>query len=195
MPLSGTLYGFVGPMPATQESAEIKLLVPFWKQTDNYRDGNRTCFSSSMAMIVEFLVPEKLKGDDDYVKTVFSIGDTVYPDVQVKALAHYGIVGTYRQNMDFADLDAELAAGYPVGIAILHRGPADNPTGGHWFVVIGKTADGEGYYCNDPYGSIGDGYQGAVENGAGVQYSKAMLKKRWTVEGSGTGYGMTCRKK
>jgi hypothetical protein len=185
----GSIYGF---LPV---SKEINLGVPFWQQTDNYRDANRTCFSSSMAMIVEFLSPEKLTGDNDYVETVFSIGDTTDPIVQVKSLAKYGIIGTYRQNMDFADIDKELLAGFPVGIGILHRGTLDAPTGGHWLVIIGKTADGQFYICNDPYGSINDGYQGDVLNGKGVKYSVAMLKKRWTAEGANSGWGMTCRKK
>jgi hypothetical protein len=185
----GSIYGF---LPV---SKEINLGVPFWQQTDNYRDANRTCFSSSMAMIVEFLSPEKLAGDNDYVETVFNIGDTTDPIVQVKSLAKYGIIGTYRQNMDFADIDKELLAGFPVGIGILHRGTLDAPTGGHWLVIIGKTADGQFYICNDPYGSINDGYQGDVLNGKGVKYSVAMLKKRWTAEGASSGWGMTCRKK
>lgn len=189
----GPVYGFLSK--EAPKPKEVNLPVPFWKQTDNYRDGNRTCFSSSMAMVVEFLAPEKLKGDDEYVKTVFSIGDTTDPTVQVKALAKHGIEGTYRQNMDFADLDKELAGGFPVGIGILHRGPSDAPTGGHWIVVKGKTSDGLAYYCNDPYGSIGDGYQGDAENGNNVQYSVNMLRKRWTADGAGSGWGMTCRKK
>lgn len=185
----GSLYGF---LPV---SKEIKLAVPFWQQTDNYRDANRTCFSSSMAMIVEFLSPEKLTGDNDYVETVFSIGDTTDPIVQVKSLAKYGIIGTYRQNMDFADIDKELLAGFPVGIGMLHRGTLDAPTGGHWIVIIGKTADGQSYICNDPYGSLMDGYQGDVTNGKGVHYAVSILKKRWTAEGKNSGWGMACRKK
>jgi Peptidase_C39 like family len=185
------------PQVSTPEKKPGKVLlsVPYWKQTDNYRDANRTCFSSSMAMIVEFLNKEALATDDQYVKTVFNIGDTTEPSVQVKALTYYGIEGTYRQNMGLDDLDEELYAGYPVGVAILHRGSLSSPTGGHWIVCRGKTEDGKGYFFNDPYGSINDGYQGEVENGQCVEYSRELLEARWTAEGGNSGWGMTCRKK
>jgi hypothetical protein len=183
------------PMPVKAKLQGTSLTVPYWKQTDNFRDANRTCFSSSMAMIVEYLKPEELPDDDTYVETVFSIGDTTDPNVQVKALAHHGIVGTYRQNMDFDALDQELFAGFPVGVAILHRGPLNAPTGGHWIVCTGVSADRSKYRFNDPYGSLMDGYQGEVENGKDVWYSREILTARWTADGSGSGWGMTCRKK
>jgi hypothetical protein len=173
----------------------ISLNIPYWKQTDNYRDANRTCFSSAMAMIIEYLKPDALPNDDTYVKTVFNFGDTTDPNVQLKALNHHGIQGTYRQNMDFEDLDKELAQGFPVGVAILHRGPLNAPTGGHWITCVGRNEDGSKYQFNDPYGSVNDGYQGDVENGKKVWYDRAMLSKRWTAEGKNTGWGMICRKK
>jgi hypothetical protein len=182
-------------VPAQLKPKAVSLKVPYWKQTDNYRDANRTCFSSSMAMIIEYLKPDELPNDDTYVKTVFSIGDTTDPNVQLQALARHGIQGTYRQNMSIADLNSELAQGYPVGIGILHRGPLDAPTGGHWIVCIGRNEDGSEYQFMDPYGSILDGYQGEVENGCKVWYKKGLLEKRWTVEGKNSGWGMTCRKK
>jgi hypothetical protein len=183
------------PLAVKAKPQGVLLKVPYWEQTDNYRDANRTCFSSSMAMLTEYLDPDELPDDDTYVKTVFSIGDTTDPNVQVKALAHHGIIGTYRQKMDFDDLDKELYAGFPVGVAILHRGPLNAPTGGHWFVCTGVSADGSKYRANDPYGSLMDGYQGAVENGKDVWYSQEVLEARWTADGPGSGWGMTVRKK
>lgn len=184
------------PQPWPEEKSKaVSLNVPYWKQTDNYRDANRTCFSSSMAMIIEYLLPDELPNDDTYVKTVFSIGDTTDPNVQVKALAHHGVIGNYRQDMDFTDLDRELAMGYPVGIGILHRGPLTAPTGGHWIVCVGRNEDGTQYQFNDPYGSLGDGYQGDVNNGKKVWYSRSTLSARWTAEGKNSGWGMICRKK
>jgi len=50
--------------------------VPFYPQTDNYRDANRTCNSSACAMVLEYFKPGTLKGpkgDDAYVQKVFSI--------------------------------------------------------------------------------------------------------------------------
>jgi Papain-like cysteine protease AvrRpt2 len=184
-----------GPMGVKAKPQGALLTVPYWKQTDNFRDANRTCFSSSMAMITEYLKPDELPDDDTYVETVFSIGDTTDPNVQVKALAHHGIIGTYRQKMDFYLLDIELYGSFPVGVAILHRGPLNAPTGGHWIVCTGVSADGSKYRFNDPYGSLMDGYQGAVENGKDVWYSREILVARWTADGPGSGWGMTCRKK
>lgn len=183
------------PIPKKKAASGMSLKVPYWKQTDNYRDANRTCFSSSMAMIIEYLLPNELPDDDTYVKTVFSIGDTTDPNVQVQALARHGVIGTYSQKMDFDDLDSELRAGYPVGIGILHRGTLNAPTGGHWIVCTGRSNDGSKYQFNDPYGSLMDGYQGAVERGKNIWYSRQILEARWTAEGVASGWGMTCRKK
>jgi len=159
--------------------------VPFYPQTDNYRDANRTCNSSSCAMVLEYFKPGTLsgpKGDDAYIRKVFAIGDTTDHAVQTKVLASYGIKSQFRYNLSFADLDRELAAGKPVCIGILHRGSLSAPTGGHICVVIGKR--GEDYVVNDPYGSLNDGYTGHVTNGRGVVYKKSDLIRRWCPKGN-----------
>ena len=133
------------------------LNVPYFPQTDNYRDANRTCNSSSCAMCLEYFKPGTLKGakgDDAYVQKVFSLGDSTDHTVQTKVLESYGIKSHFSYNLSFADLDRELAAGRPVVIGILHRGTLSSPTGGHMVVVIGKK--GEDYVVNDPYGSLND---------------------------------------
>jgi hypothetical protein len=167
------------------------LNVPYFPQTDNYRDANRTCNSSSCAMCLEFLKPGTLKGakgDDAYIQKVFAIGDTTNHDVQTRVLKDYGVNSEFRYNLGFADLDRELAAGRPVAIGILHRGSLSAPTGGHICVVIGKK--GEDYVVNDPYGSLNDGYTGAVTNGKGAVYKKSDLMYRWLTKGKDkTGWG------
>ena len=166
------------------------LEVPFFPQIDNYRDANRTCNSSACAMCLEYFKPGTLKGpkgDDAYVQKVFAIGDTTDHLVQTKVLASYGIKSNFSYTLSFADLDRELAAGRPVVIGILHRGPLSNPTGGHMVVVIGKTPAGD-YVVNDPYGSLNDGYTGAVTNGKGAIYKKSDLSRRW-VPGGKDGWG------
>jgi hypothetical protein len=107
--------------------------------------------------------------------------------VQTKVLASYGIKSSFSYSLTFADLDRELAAGRPVVIGILHRGPLSNPTGGHMVVVIGKTPSGD-YVVNDPYGSLNDGYTGAVTNGKGAVYKRSELSRRW-VPGGNDGWG------
>ena len=160
--------------------------VPFYPQTDNYRDANRTCNSSACAMCLEYFKPGTLvgsKGDDAYIRKVFSIGDTTDHTVQTKALESYGIKSSFHYSLTFADLDRELADGRPVVIGILHRGTLSNPTGGHMLVVIGKTPSGD-YVVNDPYGSLNDGYTGSVTNGRGAIYKKSDLARRWCPKGN-----------
>ena len=159
--------------------------VPFYPQTDNYRDANRTCNSSSCAMVLEYFKPGTLqgpKGDDAYIRKVFAIGDTTDHAVQTRVLQSYGIKSQFRYNLSFADLDRELAAGRPVCIGILHRGSLSAPTGGHICVVIGKR--GEDYVVNDPYGSLNDGYTGPVTNGKGAVYKRSDLSRRWCPKGN-----------
>ena len=167
------------------------LNVPYFPQTDNYRDANRTCNSSSCAMVLEYFKPGTLKGakgDDAYVQKVFSLGDSTDHTVQTKVLESYGIKSHFSYNLSFADLDRELAAGRPVVIGILHRGTLSRPTGGHMVVVIGKK--GEDYVVNDPYGSLNDGYTGPVTNGKGAVYKKSDLTHRWLEKGKDkTGWG------
>ena len=161
------------------------LNVPYYPQTDNYVQPDRTCNSSACAMCLEFLKPGTLvgaKGDDAYLKKVIAVGDTTDHAVQTKVLASYGIKSDFRYNLGFADLDRELSAGRPVVIGILHRGTLSAPTGGHMLPVIGKK--GEDYVVNDPYGSLNDGYTGAVTNGKGAVYKKSDLSRRWCPKGN-----------
>ena len=176
----------------TQPSIPGVLNVPFYPQTDNYRDANRTCNSSACAMCLEYFKPGTLKGpkgDDAYIQKVFSIGDTTDHTVQTRVLESYGIKSRFNYNLSFADLDRELSNGRPVVIGILHRGTLSSPTGGHMVVVIGKR--GEDYVVNDPYGSLNDGYTGPVNNGKGAVYKRSDLARRWTPDGPKSGWGRT----
>ena len=172
--------------------AQVGVLpVPYYPQTDNYRDANRTCNSSSCAMCLEYLKPGTLKGakgDDAYVQKVFAIGDSTDHAVQTRVLESYGVKSQFSYNLSFSDLDKSLSAGKPVVIGILHRGSLSAPTGGHMVVVIGKK--GQDYVVNDPYGSLNDGYTGSVTNGKGAVYKKSDLTYRWLENGRDkTGWG------
>jgi hypothetical protein len=177
------------------------LNVPYYSQRDNYRDSARTCFSSSCAMLCKFLKPNSIKGDDDYIRYVFSIGDTTDATVQVQTLKHFGITSRFATNLTFATLDSMLSQGIPVPVGILHKGPSTAPSGGgHWIIVIGKVNDAKApggcwYICNDPWGEI-DNATGTYPstNGNRVKYSKNLLKVRWTVEGDGSGWGIIASK-
>jgi hypothetical protein len=179
--------GWVKTYRVQSEKPKSNILdVPWFPQTDNYRDADRTCNSSACAMCLEYFKPGTLqgaKGDDAYVRKVFQIGDTTNHLVQTKVLVSYGIKSSFSYSITFADLDRELAARRPVVIGILHRGPLSNPTGGHMVVVIGKTLNGD-YVVNDPYGSLNDGYTGYVTNGRGAVYKKSDLSRRWCPKGN-----------
>ncbi len=162
------------------------LTVPFYPQTDNYRDAQRTCNSSACAMCLEYFKPGTLKGpkgDDAYIQKVFAVGDTTDHSGQTRVLASYGVNSRFSYNLSFADLDRELSNNRPVVIGILHRGSLSAPTGGHMVVVIGKTPSGD-YVVNDPYGSLNDGYTGPVTNGKGAVYKRSDLSRRWCPAGN-----------
>jgi hypothetical protein len=177
--------------PNTPPQPQGVLNVPWFPQTDNYTQPDRTCNSSSCAMCLEYFKPGTLvgpQGDDAYIRKIFAVGDTTDHSVQTLVLQSYGVSSEFRYNLSFDDLDRELSAGRPVCIGILHRGPLSSPTGGHILVVRGKTASGD-YVVNDPYGSLNDGYTGPVTNGRSAVYKRSDLVRRWTVDGPTTGWG------
>lgn len=173
-------------------SKNISLEVPWFPQTDNYRDPNRTCNSSSCAMCLEFFRPGTLpgtQGDDKYVKVVFQYGDTTDHSVQTQVLSHFGLNSEWHTDLDFDDVYRELEAGRPMVLGILHRGTVISPAGGGHMIVVRGCNDHGDFIINDPYGSLNDKYTGAVKNGQGAIYSHRQMKHRWTVEGPGSGWG------
>ena len=173
------------------EPADLVLPVPYYPQTDNYIQPERTCNSSSCAMALEYFRPGTLKGakgDDAYLRKAFAVGDTTDHSVQTEVLSRYGVESEFQYNLSFAELDAELEAKRPVVIGILHRGTLEKPTGGHMVVVVGKNSKGS-YIVHDPYGDLYDGYTSNVYNGKSVTYERHVLEARWTVEGPQSGWG------
>jgi hypothetical protein len=172
----------------------ILLNVPWYPQTDNFTLPDSTCNSSACAMCLEFLKPGSLppgpKGDDAYLRRVLAVGKSTDNSVQTRVLQGYGLNSVFRFNLDFSDLDAELAAGRPSVLGILHRGPTHRPTrnSGHMICCIGKTDKGD-YIFHDPYGSLHRGYVGPVIEGRQVVYSRMELEKRWTADGIRSGWG------
>ena len=163
----------------------FKLPVPYFSQRDNEEQAERTCNTSSCAMVAKFL-GAKIKGDDDYFQHVKQHGDTTDHSVQTEALIDIGIKSTWHTDLDFEDLDKSLASGLPIVIGIYHRGTLENPGGGHMVVVIGRTADGN-YIVNDPYGSVMDDYD--TDLGEGVVYPRHVLVARWITNEPRSGWG------
>ena len=80
--------------------------VPRYSQRDSAQlsQRDRTCFSSSCAMLLEALKPGTLKGgngDDQVLAVVQRFGDTTDASAQLRALAHFGVTARLVQNADF----------------------------------------------------------------------------------------------
>jgi hypothetical protein len=169
-------------------AGEVRLDVRYFSQRDNKVDASRTCFSSSCAMLLNFLRPGTISGDDQYITEVYKRGDSTDSSVQVATLAHFGLPVTYHQNGSMEDLKAQLRAGKPVPLGILHKGPASAPSGGgHWICAIGFRDDaskpgGGVVICHDPWGEI-DHASGTYisTDGEALDYSYNLIKARWTV--------------
>lgn len=175
---------------APEEPKDIILNVPYYSQRDNQRDPLRTCFSSSCAMLLKYLKPGSITSDDQYINTVFQHGDTTSPSAQLEALQDYGLSASFKQNGSWDDIDDLLERGIPIPIGVLHKGPVSNPSGGgHWLVIIGRTADGKSLYVNDPFGEMSLVNGGYVNTkGAKLKYSKQNLGPRWLVESPTSGW-------
>lgn len=191
--LKDDLAGWVRTYRKKPEVSGTVLKVRYFSQRDNYRDENRTCFSSSCAMMLEYMKPGTLpgdKGDDKYIRTVFSIGDTIESGVQVSALSNYGVKTHFSQSCSLDHLRTQIDSGKPVPIGILHHGPSHAPSGGgHWICVIGY--DDTGFIVHDPWGEI-DHASGTYisKDGKSLHYSNDLLSSRWTVDSDSDGWAI-----
>lgn len=177
----------------------VRLEVPYLYQYDSEVDGQagRMCFSSSNAMLVEYLLPGSLKGagqaDDIYLDQVLEFGDTTSAEAQVAALGDYGIEAVFRTDGTTALVRGLLQSGVPVPIGVLHYGPVSAPSGGgHWLVLVGYDDLSSEWICHDPAGEmdvVNGGYvRSGPTDGRYVRYSYQNLGSRWMVGGEGDGW-------
>lgn len=175
------------------------LKVKYFPQRDSATaHANRMCFSSSCAMMADYLKPNAIQvaeqEDDYYMKNyVFKYGDTTNPNAQVRALRDLGITAQFRKNLTQAEIESQINKGIPVPVGILHHGHVSAPRGGgHWICIIGWDKKTGQYSVHDPYGEldvVNGGYYGST-NGANQRYSYADLNRRWMIEGHGSGWGI-----
>jgi hypothetical protein len=167
------------------------LPVPYLHQQDMAADGWRKCFTTTSAMIAEYLgaEPRGVAGERAYDAVRTNYGDTTVAEAQLAALrnlgldAHYATDGTKQKIVDLLD------QGRPVGLGMLHHGSTAHPTGGHWILAIGHTPTH--CICHDPYGEQDLAAGTWAQEGSGgqaVQYSWANLLPRWQPGGSGGWY-------
>jgi uncharacterized protein YvpB len=162
--------------------------VEYMSQRDNYRDANRTCFSSSCAMLLKYLKSGSIKTDDDYIKVVFTFGDTTEGATQVATLKHFGLPVVFITGGNRALIQKQINSGKPVPAGFLHHGTPSQPTGGgHWLCIIGY--DETGYWVNDPWGDC-DLLTGTYPStdGAKKHYSYKNFEPRWMADGPNTGW-------
>lgn len=191
------------------KQGDLKLEVPYYSQLDSQIYGGaqalRMCQSSSCAMLLKALRPgalsDRLNADDDYLARVLQYGDTTDGAAQLQALRHFGVDVDFRTNLGWKDVDAQLAAGIPVPIGILHHGHVSQPNGGgHWMVVVGRRADGSAYFVHDPAGEldlVAGQYLGT--DGKYQLYSRENLGRRWMADAlghysPGSGWGFVARR-
>jgi GH24 family phage-related lysozyme (muramidase) len=187
---------FLGRPPLQQTGGfGNPLQVPFYQQMDSAdrAQAARMCFSSSCAMLLQYLKPGTLhgpNGDDQYLRRVQQYGDTTDPRAQVRALSSYGIRAQFTKVAGFAQLEQQIANGVPIPCGFLHRGPVSKPTGsGHWLIVVGHTKTD--LIVHDPFG-MADLVTGATLSGTArfANYSRRHFSPRWMVEGDLTGWAI-----
>jgi len=189
----------LGSSEISPDSRVKKLGVKYFPQHDSATiHAHRMCFSSSCAMMADYLKPTAIQvaeqEDDYYMKNyVFKHGDTTSSGAQIKALRDLGINAQFRNNLSQADIEAQIDKGIPVPIGFLHHGPVSAPSGGgHWVCVVGYDKLAGKYIVHDPYGELdmaNGGYYGST-NGAWRHYTFAGMNKRWMVERPGSGWGI-----
>ena len=177
------------PLPDTPN---FPLDVTYFYQRDSKTGhGERSCQSSALAMAVEYIDPEILFDDDDYLNKVFKFGDTVSQLAQKAALDSIGIKSQFRMNGSEPDLLNILNKGYPVPIGVLHKGSIFAPSGGgHWITLIGY--DDKYFFVHDPFGELdltNGGYPKAgPADGKCVKYSRQNLMRRWLIASKSDGW-------
>jgi hypothetical protein len=101
--------------------------VPYFQQRDSAQlsQRDRTCFTSSCAMLLEALKPGTLQGangDDQYLAVVQRYGDTTDANAQLQALAHYGVAARLVQTADFELIEEQIIRGILGSCGYIHGG-------------------------------------------------------------------------
>lgn len=181
--------------PATPSGA-IHLDVPwFWQRDNDSGQGDRECFSSSLAMIAAFW--GKVGSDSEYNQIRRRFGDTTSSCAQLSTMRYLGFTANFHTSGRNEDLMRELQEGRPVGVGWLHHGHVSRPSGGgHWSTVVG--AEGaERWIVHDPFGRpdlVNGGWIDCSHNaGRDLRFTRANFGARWMVEGNGTGWYFTAR--
>jgi hypothetical protein len=164
---------------------------PYFPQLDNGPEGWRQCQTSSLAMCLAYLDVAGIHDDTDYLRVVQRYGDTTSQVAHQAALKALGVKARFVQNCTAGQVQAEIRAGLPVAMGILHHGPVGAPAGGgHWIAAYGF--DATSYIVNDPYGELdlinGQWLRTGGSTGKALHYSFRNLNPRWLPEGPASGW-------
>lgn len=153
-------------------------------------EGWRQCQTSSIAMCLSYLKVPGIKDDTDYLRIVKKHGDTTEQTTHVAALKELGVRARFVTNAHPDQIQAEIKAGLPVAMGVLHRGFVNSPKGGHWICCYGF--DPFNYIVNDPFGELdlisGQWLRTGGTSGRGLKYSCRNLNSRWLAEGASSGW-------
>lgn len=189
---------------ASADATTIQLSVPYFPQHDSdTTHGDRMCFSSTNAMLLESLRPGSLTSarsgphqqpDDLYLRHLLNHhGDTTSATAQIQALRHWGISARFRTDGTPQHLITQLQRGIPIPIGVLHKGSWQQPTGGgHWLLIVGIDTTTQQWIVHDPAGEMhlrsgGYGPRSATA-GRFIRYSFEGLNARWLIEGPASGW-------
>lgn len=175
-----------------------KLPVMYFSQRDNAAQAHRTCNTASCwmgALYMKSSLWDACDQDENadlnyYLPKVETYGDTTDHGAQTRALDSMGVKSEWHTALSMQDVKAEIDAGRPVVMGVLHKGPVSAPRGGgHMILAVGY--DDTGMFIHDPYGDMdlrNGGYPGSTD-GSYRHYSFKNLGARFEVEGPGSGWG------
>lgn len=179
--------------PIEKPQIDDVLDVPYFHQLDSETShGSRMCFTSAMAMALDYMDPEKIAGDDDwYLGIVLYFGDTVSNTAQIQAARSLGYDASFHTDGAQVDLERLLGNGVPVPIGVLHKGHVSKPTGGgHWITLVGHNETE--FIVHDPQGEmdlVNGGYpKTGPTDGKFVRYDKEKLLRRWLIASESDGW-------
>ena len=180
------------PARIISKEPEFPLNVNYYYQRDSKTGhGERSCQSSAIAMAIDYINPNLIDDDEDYLLHVLCFGDTVSQLSQKAALDAMSVKNQFKMNGTEKDLIELLDKGYPVPIGILHKGRFDAAYGGgHWITLIGYTETD--FLAHDPFGCLDlemGGYnKSGPEDGKNVAYSRKHLMNRWLIASDSDGW-------
>jgi hypothetical protein len=179
--------------PNKPRTNDYRLNVPAFNQRDNatdlFQNGSRQCFLTTVAMLINYLKPQALKGYDEpesaYGHTLYKYGDTTDPQAQVNALLDFGIKAYFTNTASLDDVARQLYLGIPTPFGIFWH------DSGHWLLATGRAPNG--FYVNNPYGILhpDEGHSGYyTTEGFTDTFSWKLLKQVFTDLGNEAGYAL-----